>query len=371
MFLQSLQLHDFRNYREAVLHLDCPKTILVGDNAQGKSNLLEAMQLLATGRSSRALKDRELVFKGAEQARIAAQVERANGNVELELILRVGKRRTVRLNGQTQRTQAEALGYLNCVSFSSLDLDLVRGAPETRRHWVDGILLQLEPVYANLLSQYMQVLTQRNALLRHEQLDAAGLIEQLTSWDDLLVRAGTQVVRRRHRLLGRLAPLAQHWHTAISGGREQFTVQYLPQVGFEHDDTQSVQNAFLEQLKIRQPLELRRGLTLVGPHRDEVELSLDGVPARQFGSQGQQRTLVLSLKLAELELLEQVTGEVPLLLLDDVLAELDLHRQDQLLETIQDRVQTVVTTTHLGLFDSQWLRSAAVLTVEQGCILTG
>ncbi|AGY57821.1 DNA replication/repair protein RecF [Gloeobacter kilaueensis] len=366
MFLQSLQLHDFRNYAELALDLSSAKTILVGDNAQGKSNLLEAVQLLATGRSSRALRDRELVTQGKEQSRVAARIERLGGTVELELILRAGKRRTVRLGGETQRTQAEALGYLNCVSFSSIDLDLVRGAPETRRDWLDGILLQLEPIYTSLLAQYLQVLHQRNALLRRTDLSSEALAEQLPLWDDLLTRHATPVMRRRHRLLLRLAPLAQHWHRAISGGRENFAIHYQPQIAFEREDAQSVQQALTELLAQKQALEVRRGTSLVGPHRDEVELTIDGIPARQFGSQGQQRTLVLALKLAELNLLEQVTGEVPLLLLDDVLAELDLHRQDQLLGAIGERVQTIVTTTHLGLFDSQWLHSATVLTIKQG-----
>jgi DNA replication and repair protein RecF len=365
VFLKSLQLWDFRNYSDEAIDFVSPKTILVGNNAQGKSNVLEAMQLLATGRSTRAQRDRELVLQGKEQGRISAMVERLDTLIELELTLRVGRRRTVRLNGESQRRQADVLGYLNCVSFSSLDLDLVRGSPENRRLWIDGILLQVEPVYASLIEQYGHILQQRNALLK---LPSPDQVEQLTLWDEQLIRAGSQILRRRYRLLNRLAPIAERWHRAISGGNETFRLRYLPQVDEWEDSPQSVQAAFQAALQTRQPLELMRGTTLVGPHRDEIDLSIDEVPARQYGSQGQQRTLVLALKLAELELLEQVTGQIPLLLLDDVLAELDLHRQDQLLGAIGDRVQTIVTTTHLGLFDSQWLRSATILTVEQGKI---
>ncbi|MBC8120311.1 MAG: DNA replication/repair protein RecF [Gemmatimonadaceae bacterium] len=371
MFLPFMHLYAFRNYSDQTLTLSSPKTILVGDNAQGKSNLLEAIQLLATGRSNRALRDRDLIQKGKEQARVTARVERQAGTVELELLLRAGTRRLARLNGENQRRQADILGYLNCVCFSSLDLDLVRASPEARRTWLDGILIQIEPIYVRLLEQYQQILQQRNALLKRtgDGTPVPDILEQLALWNGQLARAGSQVMRRRSRLLERLAPLARRWHGSISGGREQLDVHYAPQVQFLADDSQSVQTAFAEALQARQALELLRGTTLVGPHRDEVELTIDGTPARQFGSQGQQRTLVLALKLAELELLEQVTGEPPLLLLDDVLAELDLQRQDQLLGTIQDRVQTIVTTTHLGLFDSHWLQSATVLTVEQGSVL--
>lgn len=365
MFLRSLQLRDFRNYADETIGFTSPKTILVGNNAQGKSNVLEAMQLLATGRSTRTQRDRELIFQGRDQGRIGALVERLDTAVEIELILRVGQRRIVRLNGETQRRASDVLGHLNCVSFSSLDLDLVRGSPETRRDWIDSILLQIEPVYSGLLDQYAQILQQRNALLRQE---GEKRLEQLPFWNEPLIRAGSQIIRRRHRVLQRLSPLAQRWHGAISGGNERFDLRYLPTVADWEDTPQGVQTAFAAVLETRESLELLRGTTLVGPHRDEVELAIDTAPARQFGSQGQQRTLVLALKLAELELLEQVTGEVPLLLLDDVLAELDLQRQDQLLTAIGDRVQTLVTTTHLGLFESQWLSSATVLNVHRGSI---
>jgi DNA replication and repair protein RecF len=365
VYLRSLHLQHFRNYGEAHLAFTAGKTILVGENAQGKTNVLEAVQLLATGRSLRALRDREMIRHGVEEGRIGATVERRGVTFDLEIILRSGRRRTLRLNGETQRRQADVLGYLNCVSFSSLDLDLVRGGPEARRHWLDGILLQIEPVYVGLIEQYQQVLQQRNALLRQGgDLNP----EQLLPWDALLIRLGSQVSRRRHRLIARLAPLAAHWHGAISGEREQLHLAYRPRHPFSSDDPQAVQEAFAAELARRAALERLRGSTLVGPHRDEVDLTIDTVPARQYGSQGQQRTLVLALKLAELDLIEQVAGEVPLLLLDDVLAELDLKRQDQLLGAIGDRVQTVVTTTHLGQFDSQWLRSATVLSVHAGSI---
>ncbi|HEY9630763.1 MAG TPA: DNA replication/repair protein RecF [Coleofasciculaceae cyanobacterium] len=379
MYLKTLHLRHFRNYREQQVEFLAPKTILVGENAQGKSNLLEAVELLATLRSHRALRDRELVLDNAQAGQIAAQLERDSGTVDLAITLRSNSRRTVSLNGESLKRQLDFLGIMNAVQFSSLDLDLVRGSPSERRNWLDTLLTQLEPVYAYILQQYNTVLRQRNALLKqqrspHETWRVAEAAHppdstQLAIWDAQLAAIGCRVIRRRARVIERLAPLAQHWHQAISGSRELLEVRYAPNVQLGEDDPLLVQQAFLEKLQMRAIAEQHQGTTLVGPHRDEVEFTINQTPARQYGSQGQQRTLVLALKLAELKLIEAIVGEPPLLLLDDVLAELDLNRQNKLLDTIQDRFQTLITTTHLGSFDAQWLKSSQILTVEAGQIL--
>jgi len=378
MYLKTLHLRQFRNYRDCVVDFDAPKTILVGNNAQGKSNLLEAVELLSTLKSHRSVRDRDLVLEDAPVGQIQANLERAYGSVELALTLRTQGRRTVALNQESLRRQLDFLGILNAVQFSSLDLELVRGAPERRRNWLDLILTQLEPIYAYILQQYNQVLRQRNALLkklRKQELEGKidesstrDSINELALWDAQLATTGSRVTRRRARVLERLAPLATAWHTSISGATEVLEVTYAPNVSIEKDDPEGVQQAFLDKIKQRRIPEHTHGTTLVGPHRDEVEFTINETPARSYGSQGQQRTLVLALKLAELQLIEEVVGEPPLLLLDDVLAELDLSRQNQLLDTIQDRFQTLITTTHLGAFDSQWLNSSQILTVQAGQI---
>ncbi|MBF2026419.1 MAG: DNA replication/repair protein RecF [Oscillatoriales cyanobacterium C42_A2020_001] len=382
MYLRSLQLKQFRNYGEQQVTLTAPKTILVGDNAQGKSNLLEAVELLSTLRSHRTSRDRDLVRDGSAIAQITANLERELGSVDLSIMLRNNGRRTVALNGQTLRRHLDFLGTLNVVQFSSLDLYLVRGGPEQRRHWLDSLLIQLEPVYAAILQQYNQVLRQRNALLRNqevgerqeaegrrqesEDVQSSTLSTEMALWDAQLAIAGTRVIRRRARVVQRLAPLANYWHHAISGSTEDLVVNYLPNVPLEQDEPELVQAAFLAKIKDRAIAEQYQSTTLVGPHRDEVEFSINQTSARQYGSQGQQRTLVLALKLAELKLIEEVIGEPPLLLLDDVLAELDLNRQNQLLDAIQDRFQTLITTTHLGSFDAHWLTSSQIFSVKAG-----
>jgi DNA replication and repair protein RecF len=353
MYLKTLNLRYFRNYQEQRVDFIAPKTILVGNNAQGKSNLLEAVELLATLRSHRMARDRDLVREGEAFGQVNATLERQTGIIDLSLTLRRGGRRTVALNSEYLRRQLDFLGVLNAVQFSSLDLELVRGGPEQRRHWIDTLLIQLEPVYAYILQQYNQVLRQRNAFLkaRGERLEVRGSDSdsELAVWNAQLAAVGARVI-------------------SISDRTEILQIKYAPNVPLTQGSPEEVQQAFLEKIAQRVIAEQHQGTTLVGPHRDEIELTINQTPARQYGSQGQQRTLVLALKLAELKLIEEVIGESPLLLLDDVLAELDPNRQNQLLEAIQDRFQTLITTTHLGAFDSQWLKASQILTVQAGHI---
>jgi len=370
VYLKTLHLHQFRNYLDQQVEFSAPKTILLGSNAQGKSNLLEAVELLAALRSHRTSRDRDMIRDEQPAAQITASLERDSGPVDLALTLRSNGRRTVALNSEAVRRQLDFLGHLNAVQFSSLDLDLVRGGPGERRNWLDTVLVQLEPVYAYILQQYHQVLRQRNAFLKLQQAGSSPApdLEQSTLWNQQLAAAGARVTRRRAKMIERLAPLAGVWHQSISGSQEILEVCYAPNVALSLEEPATVVEAFLAQLQHKAIAEHHQGTTLVGPHRDEVEFTINQTPARHYGSQGQQRTLVLALKLAELQLIEEVVGETPLLLLDDVLAELDLNRQNQLLETIQERYQTLITTTHLGAFDSQWLHSAQILAVEAGKI---
>lgn len=374
MYLKTLYLRSFRNYLDQQVQFEAQKTILLGNNAQGKSNLLEAVELLSTLKSHRTNRDRDLVLEGAETANIAATVERNYGIAELAITIPLQGRRKISLNSETVRRHLDCLGVLNTVQFSSLDLELVRGGPECRRNWLDNLLVQLEPIYAYILQQYDRVLRQRNALLKEmlkqeqpiEKIQTRDYLAQLELWDRQLAETGSRVTRRRARVLERLAPLAKKWHASISGKTEILEIKYAPNVVWLEDDSEKVQQAFLEKIEQRRPAERNLGTTVVGPHRDEIELTINDTPAKSYGSQGQQRTLVLALKLAELKLIEEVVGEPPLLLLDDVLAELDPSRQNQLLDTIQDRFQTLITTTHLSSFDREWLKQSQIFSVATG-----
>lgn len=375
MYLKNIHLYAFRNYQEQVLNLESQKTILLGNNAQGKSNLLEAVELLATLKSHRTNRDRDLILEGKKTAQILGTVQRTYGESELGITFRSPGRRSLTLNHENLRRHLEFLGHINAVEFSCLDLDLVRGSPETRRSWLDTLLIQLEPVYASIIHQYYKILRQRNALLKvirktteedSNYQDLSAEMSQLKLWDQQLAETGTRVTRRRHRVIERITPLAKNWHQEISSGTENLDINYLPNIQTESEEPQQVQQAFLDKIEQRRIAEQQLATTVVGPHRDDVEFNINQTPAKSYGSQGQQRTLVLALKLAELQLIEDVIGEPPLLLLDDVLAELDPNRQNQLLEVIQGRFQTIITTTYLHSFDAQWLNSSQIMKVEGG-----
>ena len=368
VYLNRLHLRHFRNYQEQEIIFSAPKTILLGDNAQGKSNLLEAVELLSTLKSHRVSRDRDLVLSGTTESKITAQLTRKHGSIDLALLLRDKGKRTATVNQENLKRQLDFLGLLNAVEFSALDLDLVRGNPETRRLWIDSLLFQIEPVYAHILHEYQRVLKQRNSLLRQSEDLSVDLVE-LESWNHQLIITGTKVIRRRVRIIDRLAPIARVWHTKISKGTEELKLIYAPNIIAIENTPESIYQAFVDRLHLRRAAEQSLGNTIVGPHRDEIELTINDTPAKAYGSQGQQRTLVLALKLAELELIEQIVGEPPLLLLDDVLAELDLTRQNQLLSVIEDRFQTLITTTHLGAFDAKWLESSQILHVRSGKII--
>ena len=375
MYLKNIHLYAFRNYHEQTLNFESQKTILLGNNAQGKSNLLEAVELLATLKSHRTNRDRDLILEGEKKGQILGTVERNYGESQMGIIFRSPGRRSLMLNHENLRRHLEFLGHINAVEFSCLDLELVRGSPETRRSWLDTLLIQLEPVYASIINQYNKVLRQRNALLKvirktvEEQTNTDNLsaeMSQLKLWDQQLAEAGTRVTRRRNRVIERISPLAENWHKEISNGTEKLEINYLPNISIDREEPQEVQQAFLDKIEQRRMAEQQLATSVVGPHRDDVELKINHTPAKSYGSQGQQRTLVLAIKLAELQLIEDVIGEPPLLLLDDVLAELDPNRQNQLLEVIQGRFQTIITTTYLHSFDTQWLKSSQIMKVEGG-----
>lgn len=374
MFLNNIHLNYFRNYIQEEVNFYSNKVIILGDNAQGKSNLLEGIELLSTLKSHRTSRDQDFVYRDRLYAQIKADVSRNFADYNLGMILPFKGKRELSVNHEKLSRNLDFLGIVNTVLFSSLDIDLVRGAPEYRRNWVDNILVQLEPIYAYIIKQYNQVLKQRNALLKilkkqginnYSDLSKSAQLE-LSLWDDKLVENACRVMRRRKRVLTKLEPLAKFWHDQISNKTEKLEIIYLPNVEYLKDEVEEIHIKIKEKIEQKRNSEINMGTTLVGPHRDEIDFIINRATARNYGSQGQQRTFVLSLKLGELQLIEQVIGEPPLLLLDDVMAELDLHRQQQLLDSLGNRFQTLITTTHLNYFDSKLLKEAQIIEVKRG-----
>jgi len=384
MWIRRLSLSNFRNYRNQELDLPRGTVLLLGGNAQGKSNLLEAAFLLATTRSERAASDGELIRWDALHepqpvARVAAQIERADGPLELEVIVigrargaateRVPASKRLRVNGVPKR-QADMVGQLTAVLFTTDDMALISGAPAERRRYLDVMLCQLQPSYLRASQRYAKVVTQRNALLKHIQNGEAQAGE-LDFWDGELAHEGAAIIGQRAAAVEALAGHAHDAHRRLSGELEELAIAYQPRVdGWDASlasDGAAIGEALRAALGQGRRRDIGAGLTLTGPHRDDLSVALDGVAASSFASRGQQRTAALALRLAEARLMVERKGELPVVLLDDVLSELDESRRRAVLESLSDWDQLVITSADADRF-TEGVPAAAVFRVVAGRI---
>lgn len=354
MYLSRLELSNFRNYGRLELALQPGLTVLYGQNAQGKTNVLEAIYLLASGSSYRAASDREVIRWDAPAEERLARVIGLAGGLELQLVVAdmpglASKR--VLLNGAGKRL-SDFVGRLPAVFFGPEQLDLVTGSPGSRRAFLDGALSQTDRTYFRSLSVYNRVLHQRNQLLkqfRERELNP----DELVYWDAQLVESGSLLTMRRAGCIQELAALAAGHHEQLAPGGGQLTLAYETKLfrsggGWTRlltVEAAEVQAEFRSCLALENDREMAQGTTVVGPHRDDLLLLLDGKPVDKFGSRGQQRTVALALKLAELDLIRQHIGQNPILLLDDVLSELDDARRAALRDVVQRHEQVLLTTT--------------------------
>ncbi|HIW69898.1 MAG TPA: DNA replication/repair protein RecF [Candidatus Limosilactobacillus merdipullorum] len=368
MILEELKLHHFRNYEDLTVKFHPGINVLIGENAQGKTNLLEAIYVLALTKSHRTANDRELISWNEHEASVAGRVKKKLGSLPLAVQFSSrGKR--VRMNHLFQPRLSSYIGALNVVLFAPEDLELVKGAPVVRRQFMDTEFSQMSNQYLFALGKYNQVLKQRNQYLKqlkyHQQSDKV-LLGVLS---EELAQSGGTVIALRYQLLKQLEVWAQELHQHISTQKETLKFKYVSQV--ETTDEKAAadyQQELLAQYQQRAEHEIELGTTLTGPHRDDVAFLVNGQNVQSFGSQGQQRTTALSVKLAEIELMKQQTNEYPLLLLDDVLSELDNDRQTHLLTAIQDKVQTFLTTTSLSGVARQLINQPAIYHIEYGQI---
>jgi DNA replication and repair protein RecF len=373
MRLESLSLQDFRNYASISLNFNPGLNIFVGDNAQGKTNLLEAIYVLALSKSYRAQRDPELIRQGADQALVSGQIRRL-ASMELGFLLSHTERKRLLVN-QKAATASRFVGNLNIVLFSPDSLQLVKGTPSDRRRFLDIQICQIDPVYRKTLLEYPRVVRQRNSLLKSAQESRAHL-SQLVVWDRQLISLGTEVMLRRQAVVDKLQRYTRDIHRQISQELENLHLIYQPFFADPEkgdlelwDSPEELKSMFMLQLQQLRREELRRGYTLAGPQRDDLLFLINGMDLRKYGSQGQQRSAVLACILAELELMQGETGEYPVVLLDDVMSELDQKRRIQLLSLLNDKAQTIVTTTNLGSFTAEIVQRAAVFNIRQGRIL--
>ncbi|WP_142667981.1 DNA replication/repair protein RecF [Enterococcus faecalis] len=369
MRLNELTLQHYRNYE--TVSLDFPKTLnlFLGENAQGKTNLLESIYVLAMTRSHRTSNEKELIGWEQAAAKISGVVEKKTGTVPLEILIS-NKGRKTKVNHIEQKRLSAYIGQLNVILFAPEDLSLVKGSPQVRRKFIDMELGQVSPIYLYDLVQYQSVLKQRNQYLKQlaekKQTDTVYL-DILT---EQLAEFGGKVLYARLGFLKKLEHWANLLHQKISHGRETLTIDYASSIPIDNTDLslEALQNQLLQQLMNNRKRELFKANTFLGPHRDDLLFIVNGQNVQTYGSQGQQRTTALSIKLAEIDLMHSETGEYPVLLLDDVMSELDNERQIHLLETIEGKVQTFLTTTSLDHIKDKLTVESDIFYVQQGKI---
>ncbi len=357
MIIKSIELADYRNYDTLTMNFDRGTNILYGDNAQGKTNILEAIYVAATTKSHKGSKDKEIIRFDREEAHIRTYLEKEGVETRVDMHLRKSKSKGIAIDGQKIKRAADLLGLCSVVFFSPEDLSIIKNGPSERRRFVDMELCQLDSFYLYNLNHYNKIINQRNTLLKDLYLNP-DLRDTLNIWDMQLVSYGSKIIERRKLFERQLNEIIFDIHRKLSGEKEELHVVYEPNVELED---------FERKMRESQDRDMRAKMTTVGPHRDDFSFVVGGVDIRKYGSQGQQRTAALSLKLSEIELVKRLTKDTPILLLDDVLSELDSSRQNYLLNSIGE-IQTIITCTGLEEFVNNRFQINRVFCVENGTV---
>ena len=357
MIIKSIELQNFRNYEDLNISFDEGTNIFYGDNAQGKTNILEAAYLSGTTKSHKCSKDKEMIRFGEQESHIRTVVVKKEKEYQIDMNLKHNRSKGIAINKVPIKKASELFGILNMVFFSPEDLNIIKNGPAERRRFLDSELCQLDKIYLSDLTTYNKILNQRNKLLK-DMVYRPDLKDTLPVWDMQLVETGRKIIRRRKQFVDELNEIVHDIHYRISGEKEDLLLQYEP----------SIEDIFFEdELSRVKERDMRQCMTSVGPHRDDLLFSIGEVDIRKFGSQGQQRTSALSLKLSEIELVKRSIHDTPVLLLDDVLSELDSNRQNYLLNSIHD-TQTLITCTGLDEFVKNRFHINKIFKVVQGTV---
>ena len=359
MVVKSLDLKNFRNYHELHIDFDPFTNIFYGNNAQGKTNILESVYLSGTTKSHKGSKDRDMITFTEEESHIRMLVQKKNLTRRIDMHLKKNKTKGIAVDGIPIKKASELFGIVNLVFFSPEDLNIIKNGPSERRRFIDLELCQLDKIYFHNLSNYNKILIQRNKLLKDIAFHPEWM-DTLEIWDMQLAGYGSKIIKRRHSFVEQLGEIAGDIHENLTGGREHLSLLYEPDCPAD---------ALYEQLKKSRDKDIRYKMTSQGPHRDDLCMQVKDVDIRKFGSQGQQRTSALTLKLSEIELVKRVIHDTPVLLLDDVLSELDSSRQNYLLNSIHD-IQTLITCTGLDEFISNRFTINRIFRVEEGTVTT-
>lgn len=365
MYIKSLELKNFRNYLSLNLNLNKGLNIFVGENAQGKTNIVESIYYLSSMKSHRTQRDKDLIKWGKTRAYIRAEIEKNLGEILMEFLISSEEKRAAKINGIKKNKTSEILGAVNAVIFSPEDLKLVKEGPGLRRRFIDNELNQIRPKYHYALSQYNNCLMQRNTLLKSAR-NSSSIKYTIEVFSEQLAEYGSFITEARYEFIKKLGLIAKLMHRRITDGKEELEIVYELSTE-EFKDRNDVKNKLLKYYIENINDDINRGITLKGPHRDDLLIYINGMDARIYGSQGQQRTAALSLKLSELEIIKSEVCEYPILLLDDVLSELDSKRQSFLLNSLKE-IQTIVTCTSLNDLNSFHFENKEVFNVKEGIV---
>ncbi|MEJ6951938.1 DNA replication/repair protein RecF [Natronospora cellulosivora (SeqCode)] len=366
MYLEKINLINYRNIENAFLEFSPNLNIMLGNNGQGKTNLLESIYLMATASSHRSNTDKDLINWDKDKALIQLLLIKKDYSLKLALKLE-GSNKKIEINNNPIEKIAEWIGNLNVVLFSPEDLYLVKGGPSNRRDFINTEVSQVSSYYYHLLHNYRRVLKQRNNFLKTLREKRSKNYDILEVWDDKLVEIGSKIIKKRLEVIDKLQILARLNHRRITNGSENLILEYESSFSLKLDK-EEIPLIFRKDLANNRDREIRRGYTLYGPHRDDLILKVNKIDLRKYGSQGQQRTAALALKLAELEFMKSETGEYPVLLLDDVFSELDSSRRNMLIDLIADKIQTFITATDINIIGKLANCNYKIFEVNEGNI---
>ena len=359
MYVQSLELQNFRNYKNLNISFDIGTNILYGNNAQGKTNIMEAVYVCGTSKSHRSAKDKEMIAFNEQDAHIKMVVMKRDVPIRIDMHLRKNKTKGIAINGIPIKKVSELFGVINIVFFSPEDLSIIKNGPMDRRRFIDLELCQLDKVYVHNLMNYNKIINQRNQLLKDlNYYYDSDLYNTLDIWDMQLAEYSTKIISRRSEFIEELNEIIYGIHRNITNGKEEIYIKYEPNI---------YGNNIYEELKKSRDKDIKYKTTSIGPHRDDISFYNKNIDIRKYGSQGQQRTAALSLKLSEIELVKNVIKDMPVLLLDDVLSELDNSRQSHLLNSLHN-VQTIITCTGLDEFVQNRFNIDNVYKVVEGTV---
>ena len=359
MKIKKLVLKNYRNCESVSLDFETKKSLIIGKNAQGKTNILESIFFLSDLKSPRTSNLTDLIQFDKDRLEISAVAEKNGTEIDLDYSYTKDKKRELLVN-KVKTTPKNFKSVVKTVLFSTKDLLLLRGSPQDRRDWLDRAIAQIYPAYDERLSKYDKIRIQKNNLLKQEYVDES----LLEVYNEQLIITGANIIFLRKKFLNEIEKIASEKHKVISNS-EEFSMKY----SFSGSEISEISEHLKQELKERRNEELARRQACVGPHRDDIELKVNGLDATKFASQGQQRTIVLSLKLSELEIIKEKVGFYPILLLDDVLAELDDTRQNYLLKSIDDNTQTIITSVDTLFFDKEFLDGVKIYSIENGNVI--